>query len=202
MTKGIDLSYANDIIDYDKLASEIDFAIIRAGYGNIASQKDKKFEQHYAELVSRGVPVGAYWYSYADTPSDAEMEGKACLEVLGNKKFEYPVFFDVEEPKQATLSPEIVTLIVNKFCAVLEQANFWAGVYSCKSLITTKFKTPNRYALWCASIDSLPHKDSTVYQYSWSGKGKNFGQSTGDIDLDICTIDYPRLIRQNHKNNY
>ena len=37
----------------------IDFAIIRAGYGRLASQKDKLFEQNYSGAKAVGIPVGA-----------------------------------------------------------------------------------------------------------------------------------------------
>ena len=59
--KGIDISSYNVMIDYAKVASQIDFAILRAGftgYGTGASlNRDKEFERHYNNLK-------ALWFAY------------------------------------------------------------------------------------------------------------------------------------------
>ena len=66
MAKGIDLSKHNGTVDFAKVKSDgICFAILRAGYGRLASQKDALFETYYSNAKAVGLPVGAYWYSYA-----------------------------------------------------------------------------------------------------------------------------------------
>ena len=71
--------------------------ILRAGYGREASQKDKYFEENYAGAGSVGLPVGAYWFSYAKDPADAATEARACLEVLAGRPLQLPLYFDQEE---------------------------------------------------------------------------------------------------------
>ena len=44
-----------------------------------------------------GVKVGAYWHSYAKSPSDALKEAKATLRLLKGKKFEWPIYYDIVE---------------------------------------------------------------------------------------------------------
>ena len=96
--KGIDVSVHNGNIDWNRVKSAgIDFAILRAGYGRVASQKDEKFEANYAGAKAAGVPVGAYWYSYATTPDEAKLEAEVCVSILRGKQFEYPIWFDLEE---------------------------------------------------------------------------------------------------------
>ena len=64
--KGIDVSVHNGDIDWQKAKADgIEFAIMRAGYGKLASQIDQKFEQNYKNAKAVNLPVGAYWYSYA-----------------------------------------------------------------------------------------------------------------------------------------
>ena len=59
--KGIDVSVHNGAIDWNKVkAAGIQFAILRAGYGRVASQKDGKFEENYKNAKAAGIPVGAY----------------------------------------------------------------------------------------------------------------------------------------------
>ena len=70
--KGIDVSHHNGTIDWNKVKADgISFAILRAGYGKVASQVDAKFFQNYRNAKAAGVPVGAYWYSYAMSEDEA-----------------------------------------------------------------------------------------------------------------------------------
>ena len=62
--RGIDVSAWQGKIDFQKVKqSGIDFVIIRAGYGKVASQKDPYFETNYKNAKAAGLQVGAYWYS-------------------------------------------------------------------------------------------------------------------------------------------
>ena len=89
--RGIDVSVHNGNVDWNRVKnSGIDFAILRAGYGKVVSQKDKKFEDNYAFAKAAGIPVGAYWYSYAKTVDEARQEAETCITILRGKKFEYP----------------------------------------------------------------------------------------------------------------
>ncbi len=92
MTKnGIDVSEHQGAIGWSRVkASGVDFAILRAGYGKFATQKDRQFEANYANTKTVGLPVGAYWYSYAKTPEEARQEAQICLEIVKNRQFEYP----------------------------------------------------------------------------------------------------------------
>lgn len=89
MKKGIDISYCQKKVDWNKVNA--DFVIMRAGYGRLATQKDSMFEDHYAGAKKAGIPVGAYWYSYAKTPEEARLEADACIDVIKGKQFEYPI---------------------------------------------------------------------------------------------------------------
>ena len=108
------MSVHNGDIDWQKVKADgIDFAILRASYGKLESQKDQKFEQNYAVAKAVGIPVGAYWYSYAMTPEKAELETDVFLSVIKGKQFEMPVYFDLEEKKQFDLGKEQVSAIVS-----------------------------------------------------------------------------------------
>ena len=89
--RGIDVSVHNGNIDWNRVKNDgIGFAILRAGYGKQVSQKDKKFEENYNGAKAAGIPVGAYWYSYARNVDEARQEAEACITILRGKKFEYP----------------------------------------------------------------------------------------------------------------
>lgn len=100
--KGIDVSKFQGKVDWAavKASGEVDFVIIRAGYGRETSQEDVQFKNNYVGCKMNNIPVGAYWYSYAESVEDARQEARACLEVIKGKQFEYPIYFDIEEKFQ------------------------------------------------------------------------------------------------------
>ena len=56
MVKGIDISVYQQNVDFEKIKkSGIEFVIIRAGFGKVASQKDKLFESHYSNAKKAGL---------------------------------------------------------------------------------------------------------------------------------------------------
>ena len=81
VAKGLDVSHHQGKIDWEKVSkSDVDFVIIRCGYGNnIASQDDKYFAQNVAGCEKYNIPYGIYIYSYALNVSDAKSE--ACFKI-------------------------------------------------------------------------------------------------------------------------
>ena len=130
MIKGIDVSSWQGNIDFAKVkASGIDFVIIRAGYGRETRQNDNCFELNYRNAKAAGLDVGAYWYSYADSAEDAVKEARACMEVIKGKKFEYPIYFDLEEQSQFAKGRNFCDSVIKAFCGELEKNGYLAGLY-------------------------------------------------------------------------
>ena len=99
MKYGIDISYYQRNIDYNKVIENIDFAILRVGYSvnyAPASQKDSQFENHYNGFNGK-VPIGVYYYAYANAVGEGKKEAENCLKYLGNKKLDLPIYYDVED---------------------------------------------------------------------------------------------------------
>lgn len=199
--KGIDISYCQKGIDWNAL--KIDFVIIRAGYGKYAFQKDTMFESHYKHACNKGIAKGAYWYSYAMSEADAIREAKACIEVLKGKKFEYPIYFDVEEQKQKALGKAKVSAIVKAFCSTMEAAGYWVGLYTnldwYLNLITDDIKT--LYSIWIAQWDVAKPAINGPYGI-WQYKVCNINGVSGRCDLDYGYVDYPTEIKKAGKNGY
>ena len=201
MTKGIDISYCQKKIDWTKV--NVDFCIIRAGYGRYASQKDNMFESHYAGAKSRGIPVGVYWYSYAKTPEDAVKEADACLAVIKGKQYEFPIFYDVEEADVLALGKAKVSAIIKAFLERVEAAGYWVGLYGSYSMLTTVVDESirTRYSIWLAHWDVKKSPYSGAYGVWQYGIGKLDGV-TGDVDLDYCYVDYPAKIKERGLNGF
>lgn len=202
--KGIDVSVHNGKIDWTKVkAVGIDFAILRAGYGKLAKQKDDRFEENYAGAKAAGIPVGAYWYSYATTIEEAKQEAAACLEVLKGKQYEYPIWFDQEEKASFDTGKENCSAMVQAFCNTLEKAGYWAGLYTSRACLQSYIddSIKKRYSLWVAEWGSKLNYSGVVGIWQKSSTGCISGIS-GDVDLDIAYQDYPSQIKAKGLNGF
>ena len=133
MLKGADFSYHNGEIDFKKVKNQIDFVILRCGYGNdVLSQDDKKFIEYANECEKLNIPYGIYFYSYATNENEINSEIKHCLRLIKNFKPTLPIFFDVEEKRQQNLGTDVITDYVIKFCEELKKNGYKSGVYANK----------------------------------------------------------------------
>lgn len=203
---GIDVSKHQGIIDWQavKETGKVHFAIIRAGFGRYADQKDPHFECNYAGAKEAGIPVGAYWYSYALSAEEAREEAKACMQMLKGKRFEYPVYFDVEDSTQGKLGKAVLTEICEAFCETLEKAGYYAGVYANTYWFTHKLdhaRLAGRYTIWLADYRGRYNTTLARNMHQYSSKGRIPGIS-GRVDLNVCTLDFPAIIKKAGLNGY
>lgn len=202
--KGIDVSVHNGNIDWQKVKNAgIDFSILRAGYGRLASQKDERFEQNYSGAKAAGVPVGAYWYSYAMSEDEARLEADVFLSIIKGKQFEFPVYYDVEEKKQFDLGKEKVSAIMRAFLERVEAAGYFVGLYGSASSLTTHTADDikRRYTIWLAHWVNQTSYSGAYGIWQHSEKGRVDGIS-GNVDLDIGYKDFPTIIKGKGLNGY
>ena len=175
VAKCIDVSTWQGSIDFNKVKSAgYNYVIIRAGYGKEKSQKDNMFETNYKKAKSAGLKVGAYWFSYAMSPSTATAEADACLSCIKGKKFELPVYYDMEyQPAMSTSNSNYTKMAVN-FCNKLKSNGFKSGVYSSASvydyLLNRKTLKNNGISIWNAEWYTKPSITCDVWQYSDNGR--------------------------------
>ena len=146
--KGIDVSAHEKYIDWPTTAPNVHFAIMRAGYG--IGGFDDYFEYNYENAKANGVKVGAYWYSYASSVSDAEQEANSIIQALKGKQFEWPIYYDIEE--QSIFDAGIANDIAKAFCDILEANKYYCGIYCSTYFLNTYFddEVKNRYTIWLA----------------------------------------------------
>ena len=204
--KGIDISYHNGDVDFSKIKSQIDFVIMRAGYGDkIINSKEVKFDIYYEDAKKNNIPIGTYWYCYAKNSDEALIEAKAFLSKVKGKKFEFPVYYDVEEESILNSGPENVNAIIKTFCEELEKNNYYCGLYSSsyylKSLISEEIK--QKYAIWVAhwGVDK-PSYEGTWGIWQYTSDGHMDGVQSDRLDLDVAVINYEPIIKFLGKNGY
>lgn len=190
MLKGIDVSRHQGAIDWAKVkATGVQFAIIRAGYGKYAYQEDPCFEDNIEGAYNAGIPVGVYWYSYADTVAEAKQEAEVCLTVIKPYKdmITLPVFFDQEyEPAILAAGNSIRTQCCVAFIQVIEAAGYKAGLYGSQDWLDNKVddsQIPATSTVWVAQYGSkCTYKGRyTIWQYTSTGQVNGI---KGNVDMN------------------
>jgi len=202
--KGIDVSVHNGAVNWNQVKADgVQFAILRAGYGREAYQKDQRFEEYYRNAKAVGMPVGSYWYSYATSVEEAKIEAQVCISILQGKQFEYPIYFDLEEQKAFAAGKANCSEMVRAFCGELEKAGYFAGLYMSRSPFNSYMEDDikTRYALWLAEYGSQLNYSGAVGMWQKSSTGRVSGIS-GNVDMNECCIDYAEKIKSAGLNGF
>lgn len=185
--KYIDVSEWQGNIDFTKVkAAGYSYVILRAGYGNLSSQIDTKFNTYYTQAKAAGLKVGAYWFSYSVGVLDSQLEASACLKVLNGKQLDLPLFYDVELDSQANYGKNTLTAMVNSFCAIVENGGYRAGVYSNLSMLNNSMNLSsisNNYSVWLAQWNDTKDISCDIWQ-----KGDNATVSGIGTNVDYGYI--------------
>lgn len=155
------------------------------------------------QAKAAGLSVGAYWYSYAASETDARAEAKICLQAIKGKSFEYPIYFDLEERAQFARGKSFCNSLVKAFCDELERAGYFAGLYISRSPLQTYISADvaKRYALWVAEYGSKCNYGGAFGMWQYSSTGRINGVN-GNVDCDYCYIDYPTAIKAKGLNGF
>ena len=187
---GIDTSYAN-VVDWDKVADQIDFAILQCGYGqDRTSQDDKRFKQSAEACERLGIPYGIYLYSYAKNTAMAEGEAKHAIRLAKGRQLSLPIYYDLEESSLGG----VATSCMRVFGRAVESAGYWCGVYSGEYYYSKNLSLVTAYTRWIARYNSNNGKATTkpstsnVAIWQYSSRGKITGVN-GNVDVNIMYVD-------------
>lgn len=203
--RGIDLSKWNEVYEYDKLVKNIDFAMIRAGYGR--GNEDIYAYRHYTGLEEYNIPIGLYWFSYASNEKEARNEAKYLLKFAYGKCIEYPLCFDFEKESmlKKNLSAKQVNAIARAFLEEIEKAGYYAIIYTNKDFADTIWSDEllHRYGVWYARYGEKyienPGRECQILQYSSTGEMEGIH---GAVDLNVSYIDFKTLIKSKGLNSF
>lgn len=203
--KGADISKYNSI-NWDKVnPEEMNFVIIRAGYG--FKTQDPTFKTNIENAIRLGLHIGIYWFSYASTPEQAKQEAQGCLNIINPYKanIDFPVFFDWEyqshdyvvKTYKVTPTKQLVSDMAIAFMETIKKSGYKVGNYSnpdyCNRFFNDEVK--NNYDTWLAHVgkngQALTKTNYTgkfvLWQYSWKGRPSGF---LTDTDMNYCYKDY------------
>ena len=203
--KGIDVSYHNGTIDWKRVKqSEVEYAIIRCGYGtNDKNQDDKKWEENVKGCIDNNIPYGVYLYSYADTVEKASSEADHAIRLLQGKKFKYPVYYDLEEDAiRKKLSKTEIANIAKTFCNKLSAKGYTVGIYANKDWFTNYLTDScfNNWTKWVAQYNTVCNYKGKYDMWQCSSTGRVPGIS-GNVDLNYSYSPFENSYGGGNTNN-
>lgn len=213
--KGIDISSYQGNIDWEKLkSSEVEFVIIRAGYGdNWTSQDDKKLIDNVSNCEKYDIPYGIYLYSYAtkiEGSSDINIDSESVnseiahvlrilddLNSLGySPNIKTKVFYDIEDNSTIYLGKEQLTNMADTFCTKIEENGYKCGIYANKYFYTANLDynyLSSKFGIWYAYWnntttfkEALSNINSDLNYNIWQFTSKGIIEGiNGYVDLNI-----------------
>ena len=203
--KGIDVSAWNGVIDWQKVANYgMGFAILRIT--EIGNKTDSTFERNYAGCITHSIPVGVYKYSYATNISEIKYEAETVINVLKQRKLDYPVFLDIEDKCQENLSQDLMIQMIDTFRDIIIRAGYKFGIYCGYYWYKTKLpEKAKKYDCWLAAYPSqddgtmqIRLKPPTGIGWQYSSKAKIPGIA-GVVDRNVFYKDYTAAIKNEDK---
>lgn len=195
--KGIDVSSWQGKIDWSAVADYgMGFAILRiTEQGN---KVDSQFENNYSGCQKYGIPVGVYKYSYALTVADIQKEAQTVIDVLDGRKLDFPVWLDLEDASQRSLSDSTLMTMIKTFWSVVTAAGYKFGIYCnmdwYENVIPEEAKS--KYDFWIARYPANDDgwlqerlRPSVGVGWQYSSKAVIPGIS-GKVDRNVFYKDY------------
>ena len=203
---GIDISAHQGEIDLSALKNQIDFVIIRVGYGTKGTI-DTKFTRNADLCRDLDIPVGFYWYSYALDVEGAKKEATAMINAIAPYKdiIRFGVWFDMEDAdgykkKNGMPSNETLRQMCAAFCEATENAGYYSGVYASESWFKNQLNGSEiaPYDKWIAQwptsggkqtgLSTPDSKRSDVHLWQFTSQGR-FSGYNGNLDTNYAYLD-------------
>lgn len=177
MLKGIDVSYAQGTINWEHIKPQIDFAILRCGYGDDSqSQDDEQWARNVSECERLGIPYGVYLYSYCNSEAHLQSEIAHTLRLI-NGHNPFCVYLDMEDNSIRGAGKAALTNFSLKWCQAITAAGYKAGIYASGSWFDSSIDiyaiNEGGYSIWVAQYGPKPN---------WNGVNYDIWQYTSDND--------------------
>ncbi|HAH19201.1 MAG TPA: hypothetical protein DCL29_09405 [Eubacterium sp.] len=210
--RGIDISAHQGNIDLNVLKNQIDFVIIRVGYGTKGTL-DTKFKRNVDLCKQLGIPYGFYWYSYALDVAGASSEAKHFLSAIAPYEPTYGCWFDMEDAdgykkRNGMPSNSVLQDMCYEFCQTVEKAGYYTGIYASLSWFNNQLAGDklSKFDKWIAqwptsggkqkglSVDPNSRTGWSLWQFTSDGK---FSGYSGKLDTNYAYKTFPNPNKSN-----
>lgn len=197
---GIDVSSHQGWIDWGAVAdSDVDYVILRAGYrgyGSGSVHQDEYFEYNLSTAASTDLSIGIYFFSQAMSEEEAAAEAYTVLSLIEGYDIDYPIFFDWEpvsdqDARTASISATEVTACAKRFCQIIEEAGYRAGVYFNLSMADHYYHLYELkdYEFWLAEYQEVPSYPYQFSMWQYTASGTVPGIET-QVDINLSFTSY------------
>ena len=161
---GIDISKWNGEIDWKAIKkANIDFVIIRAGYGT--GYVDPYFKINIENAIKNDLMIGIYWFSYSYSYQGAKLEAEKCYKTIRKYKdsITLPVFWDFEYDSVNnarnhghSISKKLASGMADTFCTTIKNKGMRSGIYTNIDYANNYFSKDvlSKYHTWIAQWTS------------------------------------------------
>ena len=160
---------------------------------------DPTFETNYRNARAAGLDVGVYYYTYATSEAMTDAELALVREAVRGKELTMPVCVDVEENKLKQLSTLDLSNLTAYALEQVERMGFYAQLYTYTGYKyeLDMARLSSRWDVWLADYTgNTPNVTFNYNAHQHTSKGAVPGIS-GNVDLNVTTLNYPRIIRKN-----
>lgn len=197
---GIDVSQFQGYINWETVAGQIDFAIVRIGYrGYVAGNltMDPFYHNNMQGAIQNGVDVGVYFYSQATSYEEGVEEANFVLNNLGEYALNYPIVIDIEDPlddeaRTAHMTSYEHTEACIGFLDTVEAAGHKGMIYTNRNYyalnLIIEMLYEKGYPIWFAQYASMPDWPHPFHIWQYSEAGRISGiETTVDLNLEMIT---------------
>jgi GH25 family lysozyme M1 (1,4-beta-N-acetylmuramidase) len=159
---------------------------------------DPVFEANYRNAKAAGLDVGVYYYTYATSEAMADAELALVRQAVYGKELTMPLAVDVEENKLKPMSTLDLTNLTAYALEQVEKMGFYAQLYTYTGYKyeLDMARLSSRWDVWLADYTGkTPKVDFKYNAHQHTSKGSVPGIS-GNVDLNVTTLNYPRIIRK------
>lgn len=188
---GLDISHWQGDIDFDRVKeSGVEFVYIRVGRGDGIGGDyvlDKKFEQNIKGFNRVGIPVGVYFYSYANSKEDASKEAKWVLKQIKDYKVDLEIGFDWENWssfQEFDLSFKKLTEVAEAFSKTVKAKGYTGMLYSSKSYLESVWY-PVNFPVWLAHYTKKTSYTGRYKVWQICNDGRVDGIDDNLVDINI-----------------
>lgn len=187
---GLDVSRWQGDINFQAVKDAgVEFVFVRVGSQRGVGGEyyiDPKFHQNIKGFNEVGIPVGIYFYSYADSIKSAKTEAKWVVEQLKGYKVDLPVVFDWENWsffQEFGISFYNLTEIAKSYLNVIEDAGYEGMLYSSKNYLENVwYKT--KYPVWLAHYTDKTNYEGEYKVWQLCANGRVSGIN-GNVDINV-----------------
>ena len=189
---GIDISKWQGDVDFKSLKEAgVEFVFLRVGTSiNRENIVDQKFLENIKKAEEVDMPVGVYYYSYANSASMARSDALWVVSMLQNKNITLPVVFDWENWNtfnEFNLSFFGLSDVAKTFLDTVHEHGY-DGLLYCSKTYLENIWLDIGYPVWLAhyTANTNYNKDYEYWQITSNGKVDGIN---GSVDIDIRYLD-------------